>query len=136
MLFAQLGKLYSKLVIFSEKKRFLLAGLQNGTMQFIYLPFKKVLTGQPLAQSSENINIPTFTSAFISSTVSTVMRGPRPVYTGGSCSTSGCVSTPGSPISEAVSVDEAAAVTVSSGSFKEEKDWIGIYLGNLFLSSS
>ena len=66
MLFAQLGKLYLKLVIFSEKKRFLLAGLQNGTMQFIYLPFKKVLTGQPLAQSSEDINIPTFTSAFIS----------------------------------------------------------------------
>ena len=30
----------------------------------IYLPFKKVLTGQPLAQPSDDINTPTFISSF------------------------------------------------------------------------
>ena len=40
---------------FSPCGRFLLAGLQNGSMQFVYLPFKKVLTGQPLAQSSDDL---------------------------------------------------------------------------------
>ena len=33
-------------------------------MQFVYLPFKKVLTGQPLAQSSDDLACPTFASSF------------------------------------------------------------------------
>ena len=49
---------------FSPCSRFLVAGLQNGSMQFIYLPFKKVLSGQILTQQSANHDVPTFTSSF------------------------------------------------------------------------